>query len=75
MARIEQELAPRSGLMRRGLACVNPWVQLDFTANLPLTPTLSPSEGARGKTKHCRPSSLAPSEGERVGVRGAGRWW
>ena len=37
---------------------------------LPLTPTLSPSAGARGKPTDCRRSSLSPAEGERVGVRG-----
>jgi hypothetical protein len=36
----------------------------------PLTPTLSPSAGARGKPTYCRRSSLSPAEGERVGVRG-----
>ncbi len=43
---------------------------LDTTTNSPLTPTLSPSAGARGKSTYCRRSSLAPAEGERVGVRG-----
>ena len=55
--------ATRKASVQRGRTSTPP-------PSLPLTPTLSPSAGARGKPTYCRRSSLSPAEGERVGVRG-----
>ncbi len=48
---------------------------LSVTTASPLTPTLSPSAGAREDRRQYVGFPLAPAKGERVGVRGGNWWW